>query len=41
MKCKLRLGMPVSDGELSPCALESNLYVSPVPKICMCYLLNN
>jgi len=41
MKCKLRLGIDVSEGELSLPTLESNLYVSLVPNIYMYYLLNN
>ena len=40
MKSKLRLGMPVREGESSP-VFESNLYVCLVPNLYMCYLLKN
>lgn len=40
MESKLRLDMPVREGESFP-VFESNLYVSLVPKLYMCYLLNN
>ena len=40
MKSKLRLGMPVREGESFP-VFESSLYVCLEPNIYMNYLLNN